>query len=89
MPKYMRGRDFKERRDLELDDITNEWLRENDPYYTDSNKGKRKKLEYNYETPKQEAYRKGKEIPFCGLFGNILCELEEKNVDVKTYLNLL
>lgn len=67
--------------------MTEEWLRENDPYYTDTRKNKRKSLEYNYETYRQRKYRRMKEIEFNRLFFNRLLELINKNVDsAKDYL---
>ena len=71
----------------ELDELTEKWLRDNDPYYTDKRKNKRQLIEYNYETYRQRKYRRMKEIEFNRLFFNRLLELINKNVDsVKDYL---
>lgn len=61
--------------------MTEEWLRENDPYYTDTRKNKRKSLEYNYETYRQRKYRRMKEFEFNRLFVSKLIELINKNVE--------
>lgn len=52
---------------LREEDEADKWLREHDPYYTDTTVGKRKKMEKPYETPKQEARRRDMEIPFSSL----------------------
>lgn len=49
------------------EDQADKWLREHDPYYTDSVKNKRKKLAYPYETPEQERRRREAEIPISSL----------------------
>lgn len=49
------------------EDEADKWLRENDPYYTSSDKNKRSKEKYPYETPKQEARRRDMELPFSSL----------------------
>ena len=43
------------------------WLRENDPYYTDPDKNKRKRLSHPYETPEQERRKREMEIPVSSL----------------------
>ncbi len=87
MAKWGRTRSYKTNEEIDLDEMTEDWLREHDPYYTDHKKGKRRRTEYNYETRKQEGYRRSKELPFSSLFDNKLFELAEKNVDVKHYMN--
>lgn len=49
------------------EDEADKWLREHDPYYTSSDKSKRKKLLHPYETPEQERRRKEAEIPLSNL----------------------
>jgi len=69
--------------------MTDEWLKENDPYYRDKSRNKRKKLEYHYETDRQEQTRViciG-EIPFSSLWKSELGKVAEKGVDVKMYYN--
>lgn len=43
------------------------WLRDHDPYYTDTEKNKRKKITHPYETPEQEHRRLRTEIPLSNL----------------------
>ena len=43
------------------------WLREHDPYYTDPDKNKRKKVSQPYDTPEQEKRRREMEIPLSNL----------------------
>ena len=43
------------------------WLREHDPYYTDTGKNKRKRMPYPYETPEQERRKREMEIPISSL----------------------
>ena len=43
------------------------WLREHDPYYTSSDRDKRKKMSNPYETPEQEKRRRETEIPLSNL----------------------
>ena len=50
-----------------VEDMADKWLREHDPYYTASNKNKRKKEEYPYDTPEQERRRRETEIPISSL----------------------
>lgn len=64
-----------------LDHLTDEWLREHDPYYTDMDKNKRDKLEYSYETFRQQRHRRSKEIEFNRLFVSKLYEMLDKNVE--------
>lgn len=52
---------------LREEDEADKWLREHDPYYTSSDKNKRYKENYSYETPKQEARRRDMELPFSSL----------------------
>jgi hypothetical protein len=56
-------------------------LRANDPYYTDKDKNKRDKLEYSYETYRQQRFRRSKEIEFNRLFITKLYEMLNKNVE--------
>ena len=49
------------------EDEADKWLREHDPYYTDTEKNKKKKLEYPYDTPEQEHRRVQIEIPIRNL----------------------
>lgn len=64
----------------ELAQLAEEWLKENDPYYTNEKSNKRQELEYNYETERQIKYRRKKEIEFNRLFTSGLVELLKKNV---------
>ena len=64
----------------ELAQLAEEWLKENDPYYTNEKSNKRQELEYNYETERQIKYRRKKEIEFNRLFTGGLVELLRKNV---------
>ena len=59
------------------EDVADLWLREHDPYYTDPDKNKRAKVSYPYETPKQEARRRGMEIPFSSLSMKQALEVDE------------
>lgn len=60
-----RWRDLsKFRRD---EDEADKWLREHDPYYTSSDRDKRKKMINPYETPEQEKRRRETEIPLSNL----------------------
>ena len=49
------------------EDEADKWLREHDPYYTSSDRDKRKKLSNPYETPEQEKRRRETEIPLSNL----------------------
>lgn len=49
------------------EDDADKWLRAHDPYYTDTEKNKRKKLAYPYDTPEQEHRRVQVEIPISNL----------------------
>lgn len=49
------------------EDEADRWLRENDPYYADPRKNKRKKVDHPYDTPEQERRRRSTEIPFSSL----------------------
>lgn len=49
------------------EDEADKWLREHDPYYTSSDRGKRKKMSNPYETPEQEKRRRETEIPLSNL----------------------
>lgn len=43
------------------------WLREHDPYYSDTRKSKKKHIQAPYETPEQERRRREAEIPISNL----------------------
>lgn len=49
------------------EDMADQWLREHDPYYTDPDKNKRKRLSHPYETPEQERRKREMEIPISSL----------------------
>lgn len=49
------------------EDEADKWLREHDPYYTSSDRDKRKKMNNPYETPEQEKRRRETEIPLSNL----------------------
>lgn len=49
------------------EDEADKWLREHDPYYTSSDRDKRKKMSNPYETPEQEKRRRETEIPLSNL----------------------
>ena len=49
------------------EDEADKWLRDNDPYYTDPDKNKRKRLNNPYDTPEQERRRREMEIPVSNL----------------------
>lgn len=49
------------------EDMADLWLRKHDPYYTDSQKNKRKTIEYPYDTPEQERRKREAEIPISSL----------------------
>ena len=49
------------------EDEADRWLREHDPYYTDTAKDKRNKVSYPYETPEQERRKREAEIPISSL----------------------
>ena len=49
------------------EDEADKWLRDNDPYYTDPDKNKRKKVSHPYDTPEQERRRREVEIPISSL----------------------
>jgi hypothetical protein len=49
------------------EDMADKWLREHDPYYTDPDKNKRKRLSKPYDTPEQERRRREAEIPVSSL----------------------
>ena len=49
------------------EDDADKWLRENDPYYTDPDKNKRKRISHPYDTPEQERRRREMEIPISSL----------------------
>ena len=49
------------------EDEADKWLRDHDPYYTDTERNKRKKIKYPYETPEQEKRRRAVEIPISNL----------------------
>lgn len=58
------------------EDMADKWLREHDPYYTDPDKNKRKKLMYPYDTPEQEHRRVQIEIPISNLNSSHKLELK-------------
>ena len=49
------------------EDMADLWLREHDPYYTDPDKNKKKRLSNPYDTPEQERRRREVEIPVSSL----------------------
>lgn len=49
------------------EDEADKWLREHDPYYTSSDRDKRKKMSNPYETPEQEKRGRETEIPLSNL----------------------
>lgn len=49
------------------EDEADKWLREHDPYYTSSDRDKRKKMSNPYETPEQEKRMRETEIPLSNL----------------------
>ena len=49
------------------EDEADKWLRENDPYYTDPDRNKKKRVGAYYETPEQERRRREAEIPISNL----------------------
>ena len=49
------------------EDMADKWLREHDPYYTDPDKNKKKRVKYPYETPEQERRKREMEIPISSL----------------------
>lgn len=49
------------------EDQADKWLREHDPYYTDPDKNKKKRLSHPYETPEQERRSREMEIPVSSL----------------------
>lgn len=49
------------------EDEADKWLRENDPYYTSTDRGKRCKAKHPYETPEQERRSRSVEIPISNL----------------------
>ena len=49
------------------EDQADKWLRENDPYYTDPDKNKRRRVKHPYETPEQERRSREMEIPISNL----------------------
>ncbi len=49
------------------EDTADLWLREHDPYYTNPDRNKKKRLEYPYETPEQERRKKETAIPISNL----------------------
>lgn len=49
------------------EDEADKWLRKNDPYYTNPDKNKKKRVSYPYETPEQERRRREMEIPISNL----------------------
>jgi hypothetical protein len=59
------------------EDEADKWLREHDPYYTDSRKNKRKKVSHPYDTPEQEHRRSQIEIPISNLNGAQKRKLKE------------
>lgn len=70
-------------------DMTDKWLKENDPYFTDKSKDKRDKEEYSYETPRmmQTRSRRLREIPFSNLYDFKLLEVAGKGLDIKMYMD--
>ena len=53
------------------------WLREHDPYYTDPDKNKRKKVSHPYDTPEQEKRRREMEIPLSNLNSSQLVQFKK------------
>lgn len=51
----------------EIDAMADEFLRENDPYYTDRRAKKSRKYEYPYHTPQQQDAIRCREYPFSSL----------------------
>ena len=49
------------------EDEVDKWLREHDPYYTDTSRNKKAKCKYVYETPEMERRRREMEIPMSSL----------------------
>lgn len=73
------------------EDLTEKWLAENDPYYKDADKNKRKKYEYSYETQRMAETRRRRigETPFSSLRKRSLYKAAEKGLDIKPYLDEL
>lgn len=71
----------------ELDRITDEWLQENDPYFSSKKKNKRKSSSYTYETSTQTRFRERKEYPFSSLSLKQTLSALSKNFEVG-YLEL-
>lgn len=49
------------------EDEADKWLREHDPYYTDTRKNKQEIYNTCYETPEKERRRREMEIPMSSL----------------------
>lgn len=52
---------------IRKEDEADKWLREHDPYYTNTKRNKRRKEKYPYDTPEQEHRRMQIEIPISNL----------------------
>ena len=66
------------------EDEADKWLREHDPYYTSSDRDKRKKMSNPYETPEQEKRRRETEIPLSNL--NSYQRVQFKQVGVESLI---
>ena len=71
----------------ELDRLTDEWLQENDPYFSSKKKNKRKSYPYTYETYTQTRFRERREFPFSSLSLKQTISALSKNFEVG-YLEL-
>lgn len=65
------------------EDEADKWLREHDPYYTSSDRDKRKKMSNPYETPEQEKRRRETEIPLSNL--NSYQRVQFKQVELSNW----
>lgn len=59
------------------EDEADKWLREHDPYYSDTRKNKRKYNNHPYDTPEQEKRRRSMEIPFSNLTSKQRLQLKD------------
>lgn len=71
------------------EDEADKWLREHDPYYTSSDRDKRKKMSNPYETPEQEKRRRETEIPLSKKYGTTVDTLVKLNgIKNKNLINI-
>lgn len=66
----------------ELDEMTEQFLADNDPYYRDKRKRKARKYEHPYLTKQQAQFVNSHEYPFSSLSLKQIKQCEDNNCDI-------